>query len=147
MQNFLENRSRPQQSSRGFTLIELMIVVAVMGIIAAIAYPNYSQYVIRSNRSAAQSYLLEVAGNEERYLLDARSYGDLAALNISTSIIPTSVTKRYVIAATPNAGPPPSYLITATAIAGSTQATQDAACTPLSIDQTGNKLPAGCWLR
>lgn len=128
---------------RGFTLIELMITVAIIGILAAISYPSYVNYVLRANRSAAQSFMMEVAGRQERYLLDARVYGDLAALGMNT--VPTSVTKNYGVTATPSAGPPPSYSITATAIPGSAQATKDSACTPLTIDQTGNKLPAGCW--
>ena len=128
---------------RGFTLIEVMIVVAIMGILAAIAYPSYINYVIKANRSAAQSFMMEVASKQERYLLDARSYGDLAALGMAS--VPTTVTKNYAVTATPSAGPPPSYAITATANSGSVQATKDSACTPLTIDQTGKKLPEGCW--
>ena len=128
----------------GFTLIELMITVALVGILSAIAYPSYVNYVLRSNRSAAQTFLLEVAGRQERYLLDARVYGDLSALGMNS--VPPSVTKNYDIASTPAVGPPPSYSITATAKSGTAQATKDSACTPLSIDQTGKKLPAaGCW--
>jgi type IV pilus assembly protein PilE len=52
--------------SRGFTLMELIIAVVVIGILAAIAIPNYSQYVARSNRATAQQVLLEVAGQLER---------------------------------------------------------------------------------
>ena len=140
--------SNQEQNLRGFSLIELMIVLAIVGILAAVAYPSYTKYTTKSNRSAAQSFLLEVAGKEERYLLDARSYGDLSALGIKTAttdLTPTSVSDRYNVVATPSAGPPPSYTITATAKSGSSQAVNDAACTPLTIDQTGKKLPAGCW--
>lgn len=133
-----------RKAESGFTLIELMISVAIIGILAAIAYPSYTNYVLRTNRSAAQSFIMEVAGRQERYMLDARTYGDLTALGMNT--VPPSVTKNYDIVSTPSVGPPPSYTITATAIAGSAQATKDSACTPLSINQTGNKLPAtGCW--
>ena len=137
--------SNQEHNLRGFSLIELMIVVAIVGILAAVAYPSYLTYTMKSNRSAAQSYILEVAGKEERYLLDARSYGDLSALGITTAVIPTSVSDRYDLVVTPSAGPPPSYTITATAKSGSPQAVKDAACTPLTINQTGKKLPAGCW--
>ena len=129
----------------GFTLIELMIVVGIVAILAAVGYPSYLKYTTKANRSAAQSYLLELANKQERYLLDARSYGDDTALGNTASATPTSVSDRYTVTVVPSAGPPPSYTITATAKSTSPQASKDAACTPLTINQTGAKGPAGCW--
>ena len=53
-------------TQQGFTLIELMIVVAIVAILAAVAIPSYQQYVVKSNRSAAQSHLLSVDNKQEQ---------------------------------------------------------------------------------
>lgn len=63
-----------QVNSQGFTLLELMIVVAIVGILSAIAIPSYSQYVIRANRADAQDQLSEVAFEQERFANRNRSY-------------------------------------------------------------------------
>ncbi|MEH6617468.1 MAG: type IV pilin protein, partial [Porticoccus sp.] len=65
--------------SRGFTLIELMIVVAIVAILVGIAMPNYREYVLRSNRAVAKGALLEVASRQEQYFLNNRSYTHLLA--------------------------------------------------------------------
>src|SRR6185369_3390771 len=92
----------------GFTLIELMIVVAVIGVLAAIVYPSYQDYVRRANRSAAQQIMLDVSAKQEQYLTDRRSYApDLPTLQVST---PADVAQHYqVTIANPGAAPAPSY--------------------------------------
>jgi len=104
----------------GFTLIELMIVVAIIGIIAAVALPSYANYTRRGHRSDAQQLMLGIASKEEQYLLDARSYtGDPTTLGVAqdgwTCITANCSNNFYTIVTTTSSGPPPSYLITATA--------------------------------
>ena len=139
-------RCNGQMQSRGFTLIELMVTVAIVAILAAIAYPSYTNYIVRSNRSAAQGYMLELSNLEQRYLLDARSYApNLAALNYPP---PSNVSSNYSFTAVPKAGTtPPGFTITATPIGS--QLARDTACGTLTIDEAGVKGTstgaAGCW--
>lgn len=60
----------------GVTLIELMIVVAILGFLAAIAYPSYNSYVTRSARSTGQSMLTQVASRQEQFFMDNKFYAD-----------------------------------------------------------------------
>ncbi|MBL8472447.1 MAG: prepilin-type N-terminal cleavage/methylation domain-containing protein [Rhodocyclaceae bacterium] len=71
--------------ARGFTLIELMITVAVVAILAAIAIPNYSEYIKRARRSSAQQYLSDLAQQQEQYLTNARAYAICVGTTCSDS--------------------------------------------------------------
>ena len=96
--------------ARGFSLIELMTVLVIIGVLAAIAYPAYQDYVRRANRSAAQSFMMTIAARQEQYLLTNRSYAaTTAALNLTA---PTETNGRYTFAI--NLPTPTSYTITAT---------------------------------
>ncbi|HUW39271.1 MAG TPA: type IV pilin protein [Rhodocyclaceae bacterium] len=84
---------RSSHRHRGFTLIELMIVVAVVAILTMIAYPSYVNYVIRANRSQAQQFLMDIAQREEQFRLDQGRYtADLADLGAA---VPAPVANYY----------------------------------------------------
>ena len=127
------------KKSSGFTLIELMVTVAIVGILVAIAYPSYLDQVRRSRRADAQTALMNVAARQQQMLLDSRSYaGTVGALNIS---VPSSVLKTYSVTITLGTATVPTF--TATATPSGTQA-QDK-CGVMTIDQTGDKTPSNCW--
>ena len=102
---------------RGFTLIELMIVVAVIGVLAAIAMPMYQGQVRKANRSAAQAHMLDLANRQQLYLQSARQYAStVAELGVTT---PADVSRNYAIVIVPdNAGTPPTFTITANPVSG-----------------------------
>ena len=135
--------------SRGFTLIELLITIVIIGILAAVAYPSYVQHVVKAKRSAAQSFILEVASRQEQYNLDARQYASTMTILGATSI-PAEVSSSYTVTlAADNSAAPPTYTVTATPI--SSQLSQDAKCASLTINQSGIKGISGtgtvatCW--
>lgn len=133
------NRSQQARSSGGFTLIELMIVVAVIAILAAVAYPSYQDYLRRGKRAAAQAFLMDLAQREQQYLIDSRSYaGTLSALNVT---VPTEVSPYYTVTISVQAGPPPSFTLTAAPIAGTVQAADPT----LTLDNLSNKTPTSIW--
>lgn len=140
-------RARVEPHARGFTLIELMITVAVIAILAAIAVPSYYQYILRSNRSAAESVMQEIASAQERYMVDSRQFaGALTTLGYS---VPNTVSPSYSVglvatAASVSGGTGPSYTITATPINGQTR---DTTCGTLTLNGDGTKLPTtpNCW--
>ena len=141
---------RPRgHSTGGFTLIELMIVVTVIAILAAIAYPSYQRYNMRANRSAAAQLMLTIQNREEQYILDARAYlGNLGSggLNVAqegytctndTAVPSTSTCTNNFYTVTANVPnpqtTPPSYTVTAVPKAGSYQA---GGSTPANTDGT-----------
>jgi type IV pilus assembly protein PilE len=124
----------------GFTLIELLIAVTIIGILAALAYPSYQQYVIRTNRSEAQQFMLMVANREEQYLLNSRQYGTCCAPDVNPNELNLSVPSRmqqfYTVAVVPNNDDtPPSYIITATPKLSTIQANDEL----LTLDSQGAK--------
>ena len=105
-----------QAKRSGFTLIELMIVVVIIGILLSIAVPAYSEYIRRAHRAAAQQFLLEVAQRQEQYLLDNRQYATVfgAGAGGLGMTLPADISPYYVapnFAGVNNAATPPSFLL------------------------------------
>ena len=130
---------RSSRAVAGFTLIELMITVAVIGILAAVALPSYRSYVMRANRAAAQSHMLALASKEEQYKLDARAYTTTTGSGGLALSPPPETVGAYTFSVTLVAGPPAGYTITATAIGN------QASDGNLTVDSAGTRSPAGKW--
>lgn len=130
----------------GFTLIELMIGVAIVGILAAIALPGYSQYITKANRTDAMNFLLEVSGEQQKYFSENNVYaGTMADLGYATETSPES---HYTLSITSGAAGL-RYGISATPVAGGRQAKDDE-CSVFTIDSSGVKANTGgtnakCW--
>lgn len=137
---------------KGFTLIELMITVAIIGILSAVAYPSYVEHIKRGKRSAAESFMATVANRQEQVMLNSRSYfsittGAASEWSVVNMTVPSEVSTNYTITVSPVAGPPPGYTITAVPAS----AMNDTKCGTLTLDNTGAKTSSGtdsttnCW--
>ena len=107
----------------GFSMIELFVVMAIIVILSAIAYPSYISYKVRANRAAAQAVLMDLVNRQQQYFIDARSYSN----NLTTlgyAAIPSEVSPYYTIdpPTVANAATPPSYFVTASPNSGTMQA-------------------------
>lgn len=130
------------KASKGFTLIELMITVAIIGILAAVAYPSYSEYIKRTQRYAIAQLLSEQTQNLERFFSRNATYANATGLSAGNTY--------YAIAAT--ALTATGFTLTATPIAGSRMAGDK--CGNFIIDNTGARSNTGtgvttkdCWGR
>jgi type IV pilus assembly protein PilE len=156
--------------SRGFTLIELMIVMVIVGVLVAIGIPSYRQYVVRTQRSVAKSAITEIVSRQESYFVDHKGYATALSklgyagdtlyltpdqqLKSSTS---TDATYQVTIAGNPTSTTCPpggtaartGFTVVATPI---NKQTDDRACATLCVSSLGTKGASGtgkatCWKR
>jgi len=131
---------RKVNSSYGFTLIELMIVVAIVGILAAIAYPSYTSHILKTRRTAAQACLSELGQFMERYYTTNMSY---SSATLPSTQCRSDLTNFYTLSFTTGQPTATTYAIQAVPAGAQSNDT----CGTLSLTQTGAKSPttAGCW--
>lgn len=131
----------PKAASGGFTLIEVMIVVAIIAILASVALPNYQQHILASNRAAGKACMSEFAqAYERRYTTNMSYAGAAIALGCTAE---SGLDDRYTIAAAHTAT---TYTVTATPIGAQLK---DTDCGALTLNQSGAKTASGsstkCW--
>jgi type IV pilus assembly protein PilE len=143
--NFPEQQGM-QFKQHGVTLIELIVVMIVVGVLAAIAIPSYRQYVLRTHRVEAKTALLNLLANQEKFYLQNNTYADDAALTdappAGLGLSDTTENGWYGVAIT--AGDATGFSATATAAGAQTP---DTHCTTFTIDQAGVKTATStdCW--
>jgi len=126
---------------QGFTLIELMITVAIMGVLTMLVYPSYSDFVVRSNRAEAPRELVRLANLQEQLFVDSRAYTtNISDLGVGSTATYETPSHNYKISSTVV-----DNTFTLTAVAQGTQKTKDTGCIKIEITDTGKKTPIRCW--
>jgi len=135
-----------KQNNKGFTLIELMVTVAIVGVLATIAVPQYQNYIVTTSRSDATGALQRMADAQEQYVLrtNAGSY------TTDTSLIGGSETERGYYTLSVVSATASTYVLKATAITTERQANDVEGaldCRELTLNHARIKTPAACWVK
>jgi type IV pilus assembly protein PilE len=129
----------PGSPCRGFTVLEVLLVVATVSTVTAIAVPSYVHQLRKSARAEAESFLLSAAAKQQQHLLAQGRYaGNLGTLDAQP---PAFLSGKYMFVVAATGGSTPAF--TLNAIAAGEQAKD--ACPTLTIDSSGTKLPVACW--
>ncbi len=152
----MNHQFTPAGRQLGMTLLELMIVVAIISMVAAFAYPSYTDYVVNTKRTAATTALLRIADRQQQFFMDNKSYSnDLTALGFAAnpliigddgvSVAAGDADSVYTISLSNVAAI--TYTITAAPLYG--QLSRDTKCGSLTLTQAGSRgNSAGgddCW--
>lgn len=130
-----------RRNQSGFTLIELMIVVAIVAILLVVGLPAWQEQVKRSKRTAAQAEMYDIANRQQQYLLSNRSYMDDTILTNTGYTLDPDVAKNYSWSIALGAGTTPTYVLTFTPTGS------QASDGPLTLNEQGLGTPAEKWNR
>jgi len=148
--------SNQMRRHHGFTLVELLIVVAIVGILALVSYPSYQNHVRKTKRADAKAALTELVNRQEKFFGQCSKYadnitaafplkfGDCDGKGLGASA--SSPDKLYTLSVASTGAT--DYTLTATAASGTTQVDDKPSgqdCTKLTISATGVKGPTACW--
>lgn len=140
------NKSPRFNCGRGFSLIELMITVAIVGILAGIALPAYQDSMRKGRRAEGQAALTDAAARQEQYFMDNKSY-TTSMVDLGYSADPTTTEKGYYQVRMKTILEVPGCPITTCfTLQAQPQGDQGRdSCATLTLNSLGAKLPAGCW--
>ncbi len=148
--------------AKGFTLVELMVVVAIVGLLSSLAYPSFTEYVTRAKRQTTQEALYRITMQQEQFFADNKTYADglddlgypswLMAINDDGELVPWSTgDKNYGVAIIWASGPSATTKLNYSVYAWpyGAQYTRDLKCGAMRLDESGQRFDYGpsdnCW--